>query len=87
MPDSNKLAIEGALAAAHRSLRTATSLASQRSDLGLHDDLQMIELEVERLAVDLLRSGKPRRLRHAPLSVSTTEETRAWLRSPPSHLS
>lgn len=81
MPDSNKLAIEGALARAHRSLRTATMLASQRSDLGLHDDLQMIELEVERLCVDLLRSGKPRRLRAESRSVSQTEDPRTW---PPS---
>jgi hypothetical protein len=63
MPDTLTLAIEQSIAAAHRSLSYARDHASCSSDLGLHDDLQLILLELERLQIDLLRGRKPRRLR------------------------
>lgn len=70
VPSSNTLAIESAIATAHRALATAALYASALSDLGLHDDLQLIQLELERLQVDLLRGGKPRRLKRSPDNVS-----------------
>lgn len=70
MPSSSSLVIERCLAGAHRSIASAIEMASTYADLGLHDDLQMIQLELERLAVDLLR-GRGRR--------SSTVSRRAYL--------
>jgi hypothetical protein len=63
LPSSVHLQIEAAIARAHRSLATARDQASVLTDLGLHDDLQMLLLELERLQVDLLKSSRPRRSR------------------------
>lgn len=62
MPSSSTLVIEKALAGAHRSIASARDMASTYSDLGLHDDLQLMLLYIETLQVDLLRSSKPRRV-------------------------
>lgn len=63
MPSPAHLAIEAAIARAHRSLALARDLSSDLADLGLHDDLQLMLIEVERLQIDLLRGTKrPRRL-------------------------
>jgi hypothetical protein len=61
----NVAVIETAVALAHKHLSRARDAASSLSDLGLHDDLQLHLLELERLQVDLLR-GRP----HRPLLVS-----------------
>lgn len=58
MPSSDILAIETAIAAAHRHLARAVLHASSLRDLGLHDDLQLVQLELERLQVDLLRGSR-----------------------------
>lgn len=55
MPSSSSLVIERCLAGAHRSIASAIEMASTYADLGLHDDLQLVQLELERLAIDLLR--------------------------------
>lgn len=73
-PSALPLQIEGQIARAHLAIAIARDLASSLSDLGLHDDLQLILVELERLQVDLLRSGRPRRLRIPLPSVSATEE-------------
>lgn len=59
--DQKVLAVEKALATAHRAIYGALGPASGMRDLGLHDDLQMIQLELERLQVDLLRGSSRRR--------------------------
>lgn len=56
MPSSSSLVIERCLAGAHRSIASAIEMASTYADLGLHDDLQLVQLELERLAEDLLRN-------------------------------
>lgn len=61
MPTSAILRIESAIAAAHRHLSRARDEASNLSDLGLHDDLQLHLVELERLQVDLLRGARRRR--------------------------
>lgn len=76
MPSPQHLAIEGAIARSHKSLTLARDLSSALSDLGLHDDLQLVLIELERLQVDLLRSNKPRRLRAAPQPVSEFDRGR-----------
>jgi hypothetical protein len=58
MKDS--LVIEVNIAQAHRCLDRAIFHASTQVDLGLHDDLQLIQLELERLQVDLLRGTRRR---------------------------
>ena len=55
------LEIERCIAGAHRSLHYAIRYASELSDLGLHDDLQLIQLELERLQIDLIRGANRRR--------------------------
>lgn len=70
MPTSTVLAIETNIARSHRSLTFARDHASCLADLGLHDDLQMVLLELERLQVDLLRSGGSGKVRRRPQSVS-----------------
>jgi hypothetical protein len=60
LPSSDILQIEYAIAAAHKSLNRAVLHASSMRDLGLHDDLQLIMLELERLQVDLLRGKRSR---------------------------
>lgn len=52
------LGIEKCIGHAHGCLHHATVLASSLADLGLHDDLQLIQLELERLQVDLLRGTR-----------------------------
>lgn len=54
--------VEGALASAHRCLNGGIRAASTMADLGLHDDLQLILLELERLQDDLI-AGRARRLK------------------------
>lgn len=70
MPSSQHLRIEQAIANSHRSLTVARDEASTFSDLGLHDDLQMILVELERLQVDLLRSTSRKRTLSPPQPVS-----------------
>lgn len=72
MPTSDILRIEYSIANAHRQLTNARNVASCQRDLGLHDDLQLMLIELERLQVDLLRSGRPRRLRLQSQPVSQT---------------
>lgn len=72
MPSSDILAIETAIAAAHRCLSRACLHASSMRDLGLHDDLQLVQLELERLQVDLLRGTSRRPSQRNRLRVSTT---------------
>ena len=55
------LEVERCIASAHRSLHYAVRWASELADLGLHDDLQLIQLELERLQVDLLKGAGRRR--------------------------
>jgi hypothetical protein len=52
--------IETAIARAHRALAAARDDASTLADLGLHDDLQLMLLELERMQHGLLRPGKYR---------------------------
>lgn len=73
MPTSTHLGIEKVIANAHRQLTFARDLSSTLRDLGLHDDLQMVLIEIERLQVDLLRSGTGRRMRKPLHPVSQTE--------------
>lgn len=72
MPSSDILATETCIANAHRCLHHAIQLASSMRDLGLHDDLQLIQLELERLQVDLLRGTSRRPSQRNRLRVSTT---------------
>lgn len=60
MPSSSDLVVEKCLAGAHRSIASAIEMASTWSDLAFHDDLQLIQLELERMAEDLLRGRKRR---------------------------
>lgn len=67
MEDKNVLACEQFIAGAHRYLHWAIQRAADMTDLGLHDDLQLIELELERLQVDLLRGrGRHRSILRVP---------------------
>lgn len=72
MPTAAHLNIESKIAAAHRALTFAAEVSKELTDLGLHDDLRMITLELERLQVDLLKSARPRRLQRGPSYVSQT---------------
>lgn len=62
MPSSSSLRIEKHLALAHLALSRARDEAGDLNGLGLHDDLQMMLMEVERLSVSHLRGGIPHRL-------------------------
>lgn len=63
MPSLAHLAIEANIGRAHRYIARARDLSSDLADLGLHDDLQLFLIELERLQVDLLRGTKrPRKL-------------------------
>jgi hypothetical protein len=59
--------IESSIASAHIRIATAIVAASTLSDLGLHDDLQLIQLELERIQYSLLKGGswqpRPRNIR------------------------
>lgn len=68
MPGQRIAEIESGLARAHRAVHGCVAAASSLRDLGLHDDLQLILLELERLQFDLLRVNARRR---APLIVRT----------------
>lgn len=71
MPSGDVLAIEGAIAAAHRQISRAAMHASTMRELGLHDDLQLISLELERLQVDLLRgTRRPTKVLGGPAYLS-----------------
>lgn len=61
MSDHLARSIETNIAYAHRSILYAVDSASMMSELGYHDDLQLVLLELERIQVDLLRGGKRRR--------------------------
>ena len=61
MFSTNVLAIEKSLAVAHQALRVACIRASELRDLSLHDDLQLLLLEVERFQEDLLKQSGRRR--------------------------
>lgn len=50
-----RASIEAEIARAHRSLSRARDHASTYADLGLHDDLQLMLLELERMQHSLLR--------------------------------
>lgn len=82
MPTAVHLNIESKIAAAHRALTFAAEAASALPDLGLHDDLQLITLELERLQVDLLKSARPRRIQRGPSYVSQTGDHSIWPHSP-----
>lgn len=73
MPASEYLAVERLIANAHRSLTHAVSHASTFSELGLHDDLQMLLIELERLQVDLLRGVPRAKYRGRPQRVSQSQ--------------
>lgn len=60
MPQASVLITEKCIAAAHRSLTSARDMASTWSDLGMHDDLQLLLAELERLQVDLLKGQRSR---------------------------
>lgn len=70
MPTSDILSIEANIAHAHRSLTFARDHASCLANLGLHDDLQLMLIELERLQVDLLRGGARARVRRMRQDVS-----------------
>lgn len=76
VPSTLVLAVEASIAAAHRSLARARDHASSMSDLGLHDDLQLILAELEKLQVDLLRGKLSGSSRRTPLRVSQTRRIR-----------
>lgn len=61
MYDRSRLAIEKSLAIAHQAVYHAVQHAGTMADLGLHDDLQLLLLELERQQEDLLRGGARRR--------------------------
>lgn len=67
MPSPQLLHIEAEIARAHRSLYRAADEASSLADFGLHDELQAIYVELERIQVSLLR-GKARRVPGGRLS-------------------
>lgn len=75
MPTSDVLATETCIANAHRCLHHAIQHASSMRDLGLHDDLQLIQLELERLQVDLLRGTRRSKVGNRPPYVSQTDES------------
>lgn len=54
-PHHNTAFIESAIARAHRALNFARDEASTWRDLGVHDDLQLILIELERLQMSLLK--------------------------------
>jgi hypothetical protein len=62
-PPNSTARIEACIFRAHRQLSIARDEASNLSDLGLHDDLQLMLGELERFQVSLLGPGKPVRLR------------------------
>lgn len=70
VPSSDILSIETNIAHAHRSLTFARDHASCLRDLGLHDDLQLMLIELERLQVDLLRGVGKARVRRIRQDVS-----------------
>lgn len=70
VPSSDILSIESNIAHAHRSLTFARDHASSLANLGLHDDLQLMLIELERLQVDLLRGGARARVRRMRQDVS-----------------
>lgn len=74
MPASIILSLEYNIAAAHRALTRARDEASNLSDLSLHDDLQLMLIELERFQVDLLRGRISRKRRYHPPRVSQTQE-------------
>lgn len=74
MPSPQVLSIEKNIALAHRSLCWARDTASQLSDLGLYDDLQLHLLELERLQVDLLRSTSSGKVKRRRSYVSQSQE-------------
>lgn len=85
LPPNALLAIEKELAAAHRALYRARDEASNLADLTLHDDLQLVQLAVERLQEDMLRNRG--RLRGSPsyrayLSHLTSDDGRPAARHP-----
>lgn len=68
--------METCIARAHRQLAIARDAASTLADLGWHDDLQMVLIELERMQQDLLRLGPRSRIRRARSYVSQTQERR-----------
>ena len=66
--------MEASIARAHRNLSLARDAASSLSDLGFHDDLQMLLIELERMQTDLLRSGACSTVRRRRSYVSQTQE-------------
>lgn len=69
-PEDSLPRIETCLAQSHRTMARAIEWASTLSDLGLHDDLQLLQLEIERISFSLLRDRKYR---------SRSNSTRAYL--------
>lgn len=83
MPSRVILSIEANIANSHRCLHHAAYAASTLSDLGLHDDLQMIMLELERLQVDLLKGAGRRRVLIHSQDVTRTDRNSQWPHSRP----
>ena len=61
MPNARTLALEKRLALAHRVLWQSAQLAETKPDLGLHDDLMMLCVELERIQQELLKTRPYRR--------------------------
>jgi hypothetical protein len=57
----SRAVVEGSIARAHKALAPAIREASTFARLDIHDELQLIQLELERLQFDLLKYGQPRR--------------------------
>lgn len=74
------LRIEKLLAVAHQAVYASMREASNFSDLGLHDDLQLYLIELERLQENLLRARgrRPTAFSHpAYLSSSPRDDSRS----------
>jgi hypothetical protein len=83
MPEPHVLLAESAIAAAHERLTNARDITGDWSDLGLHDDIELILLELERIQMDLLRGRRRRLSLLSPSRVSQTEDRPQWPRSLP----
>lgn len=78
--NQHNLAIEKGIAIAHQALAFSIDHATYFRDLGIHDDIQLILLELERLQEDLLKRGRRRPTlltRPAYLSSSPRDDSRS----------
>lgn len=74
MPSSKTAPIEACLSRAHRNITYAREHASTWSDLGLHDDLGLMLIEIERMMESLLLSKKRYKIRSNRPYVSENED-------------